>query len=104
MYVYVKQQTISQNIAPHKNSIKAVSRQPKSCRYQNYGRLSYLCPFSCAYIHLHTWHRSLDSHFFFSKIGAMPHLDAQLSIQHFVYDPVPHLVNNIQILLERQHV
>lgn len=41
---------------------------------------------------------------FFSKIGALPHLDAQLSVQHFVYDPVPHLVNNIQILLERQNV
>lgn len=42
--------------------------------------------------------------FFKSKIGAVPHLDAQHSSQHFVYDPVPRLANNIQILLERQNV
>lgn len=41
---------------------------------------------------------------FFSKIGVVPHLDAWHSSQHFVYDPVPRLANNIQILLERQNV
>lgn len=41
---------------------------------------------------------------FFPLRWALPHLDAELSSQHFVYDPVPNLVNNIQILLERQNV